>query len=473
MTSTTPDNSYFFRGNHAPLEREYTLPRLEISGTLPATLSGSLYRVGPNPQFAPRDPDYHWFSGDGMVHAFHFDAGRVAYLNRWARTPRWQLEHDAGRSLFGAYGNPRTSDPLAIGRHGGTANTNVVWHAGRLFALEESHLPFELDPHSLASIGYQDFGGRMAPRCTAHPKPDPATGELHFFAYSPDGPGSRRLVHGVLDRDGEPGRLHAFDAPYASMVHDFMLTRRHVLFPVSPLSIDVERAMRGLPLVAWEANRALHVGVLQRGSAAPRWFEGEAGHVFHVMNAWDEGDRVVACVMQSAVAPGLPDADGRAADPQAGAARLCRWTFDLATPGTGFQREWLDDLAAEFPRIDERFTGVRHRHGYYACHAVARERDDAQSVQYDSLAHFDFDTGRRTLHTLPAGDVMSEPVFVPRAANAPEGDGWLLAVAWRARENRSDLLVLDARDLAAAPLALVHLPHRVPFGFHGQWRANA
>lgn len=92
---------------------------------------------------------------------------------------------------------------------------------------------------------------------------------------------------------------------------------------------------------------------------------------------------------------------------------------------------------------------------------------------YDSLARFDFDTGERHLYTLAPGDVVSEPVFVPRAADAPEADGWLLAVAWRAREQRSDLLVFDALDLAAGPIAAARLPHRVPFGFHGGWRNGA
>ena len=140
-----------------------------------------------------------------------------------------------------------------------------------------------------------------------------------------------------------------------------------------------------------------------------------------------------------------------------------RGTWESHSPTGG-------DLVAEFPRIDERYTGRRNRYGFYTCHAVARDRDDSQSVLYDSLARFDFDTGERSIHTLPTGDVVSEPVFVPRATGAPEGDGWLLAVAWRERENRSDLLVFDAADLSAGPVAIAKLPHRVPFGFHGTWR---
>jgi carotenoid cleavage dioxygenase len=472
--TTRADNAHFFTGNYAPLTEEHDIAALETSGTFPSELSGTLYRVGPSPQYAPRDDNYHWFSGDGMVHAFHVADGKVSYSNRWARTPKWQLEHEAGRALFGTFGNPATSDPLAHGCNGGTANTSMLWHGGRLFALEESHQPFELDARTLASKGHQSFGDRLTTRCTAHPKADPESGELHFFAYSPDGPGTPGMLYGVMDAGCEVTQLQSFDAPYASMAHDFMLTRGHVLFPVMPLTTSVERAMQGKPLLAWEADRRTHVGVMRRGASVDtmRWFDTDACHVFHVMNAWDDGDTIVAYVMQSGTAPGLPDAEGRPGDPEATAARLCRWTFDMTSDDTGFRREYLDDLVAEFPRIDERFTGRRNRYGFYTCHSVARPRGDAESVLFDSLACFDFVTGERRIHTLPPGDVFSEPVFVPRHADAQEGDGWLLAVAWREKENRSDLLVFDAQALDAAPVAVARLPHRVPFGFHGNWRAN-
>lgn len=472
MTAQTQTNPHFFTGNYAPLTEEHDIAALQIDGTLPPELSGSLYRVGPNPRYAPRDDSYHWFSGDGMVHAFHIAKGKVSYSNRWARTPKWQLEDEAGRALFGTFGNPATSDPLAQGRNGGTANTSMLWHGDRLFALEESHQPFELDACTLASKGHQSFGDRVTSRCTAHPKIDPESGELHFFAYSPDGPCSPTMLYGVMNKHCEVTRRQSFTAPYPSMAHDFMVTRGHVLFPVTPLTLSVERAMRGKPLLAWDAGLRTQVGVMQRGGAVDtlRWFDSDACHVFHVMNAWDDGATVVAYVMQSETAPGLPDAEGRPGDPDAMAARLCRWTFDLSSADTGFRREYLDDLVAEFPRIDERYTGRRNRYGFYTCHGTSRARDDSESVLYDSLARFDFDTGERTMHTLPHGDVVSEPVFVPRAVDAVEGDGWLLAVAWRDQERRSDLLVFDAMDLAAGPVAVARLPHRVPFGFHGTWR---
>lgn len=474
MTSSKTTSSHFFTGNFAPVTTEQNISSLPVHGKIPLEINGALYRVGPNPQYPPRDDNYHWFSGDGMVHAFFINDGTVTYSNRWARTPKWNLENSAGQAMFGSFGNPATSDPLTFGKNTGTANTNVIWHGDRLFALEESHQPFEMDPVTLDSKGHQSFDHKINARCTAHPKVDPATGALHFFAYSPEGPGTSGMLYGVLDKNCEVTRLDSFKAPYASMVHDFMLTKSHVLFPITPLTTSIERAMNGKPLLAWESNKRTYVGVMARNASTDslRWYETEPCHVFHVMNAWDDGKTAIAYVMQSDIAPGLPHADGQPGDPQQMAARLCRWTFDLQSSSTSFKREYLDDLVGEFPRIDDRYTGLCNRYGFYTCHADARTRNDAEGVLFGSLACFDFQTETRQLYTLPAGDVISEPVFVPRADSAAEGDGWLLAVVWREAESRSDLVIFNAMDISAGPIATALLPCRVPFGFHGNWRST-
>lgn len=467
--------NHFLNGNFAPTHIECDTPNLKITGTLPSELCGTFYRVGPNPQHAPRDDHYHWFAGDGMVHAFFIGAGMVSYKNRWLRTPKWRLENAAGKALFGTFGNPATSDPAAIGQHTGTANTNIVRHGGRLFALEESHQAFEFDFATLESKGYQSFGERVTSRFTAHPKADPQTGELHFFAYCVDGPGSTQMQYGVLDSDCTVTRLDAFSVPYASMVHDFVTTSGYVLFPIMPLTSSMDRVIRGQPMFAWETGLDTHIGILPRkaGIDALRWLTMDSCHVFHFMNAFDDGDRMVVYAMEAQMAPGLPYADGRVGEAAQSAARLCRWTIDLTASSDAIRRDFLDDLPAEFPRIDERWAGRRNQYGWYVCHADDRVRDDTESVLYGTLALFDFTTGRRQLYRLPQGDVLSEPVFAPRAGGVAEGDGWILALAWRETEQRSDLLVFDATQIENGPVAIAHLPYRVPFGFHGAWRPDA
>jgi carotenoid cleavage dioxygenase len=460
MDGSQPINPYL-TGNFAPVRSEDDFA-LAVSGEIPAGLAGAFYRNGPNPQFDPRDA-YHWFSGDGMVHAFFVEDGKVTYRNRYVRTPKYLAEHEAGRALWGTFGNPMTSDPSVIGKDGGVSNTNILWHAGRLMALEEGHKPFELDPVSLESRGYLDpYRGCV----TAHPKIDAETGEMVWFGYS-SGPTplNAQVSYGVTDAAGVVVRRDDFQAPYCSMVHDFLVTRGHALFPILPLTGSLERAMRGGPAFAWEPDKGAFVGVMARGAGVEtiRWFETQACYVFHPMNAWEEGTRIFADVMEYPTAPLFPTADGGRSGNTV--ARLVRWTFDLAGETNRIKREPLDDLPGEFPRFDERRAGLSYRHGWFA--AVAGEGFDAR---FNAIAHVDHQSGKRTTYDFPAGDVPGEPVFVPRCAGAAEGDGWLVALAYRARENASDFVVFEAQDVAAGPIASARVPRRVPFGFHGNWR---
>jgi len=455
--SGTPQNS-FLAGNYAPVRSEDDFD-LKVTGQIPAGLNGSLYRNGPNPHLEPKGR-YHWFGGDGMVHAFVLEDGKARYRNRWVRTPRWLTETERGEPLFGSLGSP--SDPSVAGIDSGVANTNIVHHAGRLMALEEAHQPFEIDPVTLEPRGYVETGGRF----TAHPKMDPETGEMVWFAYSTGPrPLSDQIDYGVTDASGAITRRDRFTAPYASMIHDFLVTRNHVLFPVLPLTGSLERAMKGAPAYAWEPEKGAFVGVMDRRAAVDtiRWFELPPAYVFHPMNAWEEGSLIHAEVMEHPTAPLFPRPDG--STPEQGPAILVRWTFDLAAPSNVAKRTVLDDMAGEFPRFDERRMGLPYRHGWFA----SNRRHGSVDVGFDSLSHIDLSTGLRTTVDLGADASPGEPIFVPASADAPEGEGWLLSVVHRAESDTSDLVILDALNMAAGPVATVHVPRRVPFGFHGNW----
>jgi carotenoid cleavage dioxygenase-like enzyme len=453
------------RPNIAPIPFEADAPILKISGELPRELSGTLYRNGPNPQFEV--PGAHWFVGDGMLHAFHLENGRASYRNRWVRTPKWLAEHDAGRALFGGFGR-RLADVPATLTDSGVANTNILFHGGRLLALEEAHLPTEIEPGTLKTRGYCNYGGGIAGPFTAHPKIDPVTGEMVFFGYNASGPFTPTLSFGSIGADGAVTRFDRFEAPYASMVHDFIVTENHLLFPVLPITGDLARAMSGKPAYAWEPDKGAYVGVMKRSGAAKdiTWFRGEACYVFHVMNAWEDGGRIIADVMQFEEAPLFPHPDGSPTSPEKSRARLCRWTFDLEGNTDRFTQTYLDDITGEFPRVDDRRAGLKTGHGWYAC---ANPELASDGLALSGIVHVDGEGTRRGRYLLPLGDTISEPVFVPRDDKAAEGDGWLLAAVWRARDNVSDLAVFNATDVAAGPVALVHLGHRVPDGFHGNW----
>ena len=457
-------------GGFAPIQMECDAPNLVIEGEVPRDLNGTFFRNGPNPQFAPRG-QHHWFAGDGMVHAFTVNDGRVSYRNRWARTVKWKAEQKAGEALFAAF-NPMESDPSVMGMEtDGIANTNIVWHAGKLLALEEAHAPFQMDPETLESKGAWTFDGKLVGPMTAHPKIDPETGEMIFFGYNATGMISPDMSFHVVDRNGKLTRSETFRAPYAAMVHDFMVTRDHVIFPIMPLTGSMERAMSGAPVYAWEPEMGTHIGIMPRNGtvADMRWFKGDPAYVFHPMNAHTVGDKVVCDVCEFEEAPLFPMPDGRPGDPSKAVPRLTRWTFDLGRNSDDFKVERLNDIACEFPRLDERRSGLSYRYGYVAC-----DTDPEFKVGgFNGIGRVDHTTGKFEIYDVGAGCATNEPIFVPRSPDAAEGEGYVLANIYDEGRKASHLVILDAQNLADGPLATAYLDHRVPFGFHGNWKPAA
>ena len=200
-----------------------------------------------------------------------------------------------------------------------------------------------------------------------------------------------------------------------------------------------------------------------------RWIEGDACGVFHPLNGYEDGANVIADMLRYAAGPGFPGPDGSPPDPSKAVARLERWRIPLTGASASFTTERLDQQASEYPRLDERYTATQHRYGYFA----TTPSETGRAAMFDRLARVDFNHPRIERFSLPAGDFASEPVFVPRSAHGAEGDGYLLAVVYRGREQRSDLIVLDAPHIEAGPLATAHLETRVPFGFHGNWLPQA
>ncbi|MFT5693346.1 MAG: carotenoid cleavage dioxygenase-like enzyme [Oceanicoccus sp.] len=453
-------------GGFAPIHMECDANDLIVEGEIPQDLYGTFFRNGPNPQFAPKG-DHHWFAGDGMVHAFHIENGKVSYKNRYAKTVKFDVERKAGRSLFSAL-NPMDSDPSVAGLEtNGVANTNIVWHGGKLLALEEAHAPFELDPVTLESRGAWTFDKKLVGPMTAHPKIDPENGEMIFFGYSAEGILSNRMSYHVVNKEGVLIDSQFFDAPYAAMVHDFMVTRDFVLFPIMPLTASLDRAMAGKPVFAWEPEKGNHIGVMRRGGSVEdiRWFKNDASFVFHPMNAFNNGDIITCDVSEYGQAPLFPNTDGSPGDPAKMDAKLNRWTFDLSKNTDDYKVHTLDDVTCEFGRLDERNTGLNYRYGYMLCNGSVK----SEAGTFSNIARFDHKTGQRDTFEMSPHMGTSEAIFVPKSASAEEGEGYLLSNVYDGTTDKSHLLILDAQNPSQGPLAKAYLDHRVPYGFHGNW----
>jgi len=453
----------FLQGNFAPWRGEGEVRDLAVAGEIPRELNGTYFRNGPNPAFAPLGR-YHWFDGDGMIHAVTLEDGHAVYRNRYVLSRGLREEQEAGRALYrGLLEFQATEVPTFKN----TGNTNIVWHAGRLLALMEAALPTRMRPDTLDTVGEYDFDGRLIGPMTAHPKIDPETGEMLFFGYSPFPP---YLTYHVVGADGALVRSEVIDVAWPSMMHDFAVTRDHVIFILCPLVFSFEGLAERGGAFSWEPERGTRLGVMPRGgsNADVRWFETDASYVFHPMNAYEDGDAIVLDVARYGrldfMSPGAVE------DPayrDENAARLHRWRIDLARGGVASTP--LDDIVAEFPRVDERRLGRRHRFGYMA--AREPELNDGAQPLWTAVRKYDLARGAVTERRFGPGNGVGEPLFVPRSEAAAEDDGWVLVLAYDAARDTSDFCILDAQDIAGEPVARVRLPHRVPYGFHGNWAA--
>ena len=457
---TPSGSSYYLSGHMAPVPDEIDFPGLEVTGALPPELSGRYLRNGPNPR--PGEDPGHWFMGHGMIHGIRIRDGRAEwYRNRWVRTA--QLE---GKQAFRGDGT--------FDRTVGSANTHVMSHAGRIYALVESAFPYELTPE-LETVGPCDFGGRLTTGMTAHPKEHPASGDLHFFGYGflpPYLTYHRLSAAGVLECSVEiPVRA-------ATMNHDFAITEHHALFLDQPMTFQLDLLATGMPF-GWDDGYGTRIGVMPLDRPGEvTWFDVDPCFVFHVGNAHeDAAGRIVleaprhgpadAIAMWASVAG--PRADGRPGADATGLAQLHRWTLDPATGAVTEER--IDDRGVEFPTLDDRLVGRASRY-LYAVSGRAGAPSPAEARNGAAIVKYDETSGSVTAHALAPDTAAGEAVFVPAQGGTAEDDGWLLTITTRLDSSASQLLVLDAGDVAGPPVATVTLPRGVPAGFHGSWIAD-
>lgn len=467
-----------YTGFNAPSRIEADVYDLEVDGEIPKDINGVFYRVGPDPQYPPRLGTDIYFNGDGMVSMFRFENGHVDFRCRYVRTDKLVLERNARRALFGAYRNPFTDDPSVQGKIRGTANTNVVFHAGQLFALKEDSPPVAMDPLTLETRGYWDFYGKLTSQTfTAHPKIDPQTGEMICFGYAAKGIDTPDIAYYVIDKTGHIVHEVWFKAPYSAMVHDFAVTRDYVIFPIVPIVSSLERARQNLPVFGWDSTKEVYLGVLpRRGDARDvRWFKGPNQFASHVMNAFNEGSKIYVDipVAKGNCFPFFPDVHGQAYDPGKAKPMLSRWIIDLSSKSETFERKQITSMVGEFPRIDERYAMEAYRHGYLCVTDLSRpytiKGGSITGMFINCIGHVDLATGKESTYYVGPTSTLQEPTFIPKSDTAAEGEGYLVALVNRYEEMRSDLILLDAQHLEEGPIATIRLPLRLRQGLHGTW----
>ena len=473
MTGPFP-NTPAFSGYNAPSRVEADIYDLVVEGELPAGISGSWYRMTPDPQYPPRLGDDFYISGDGMLSCFRFENGHVDYKSRYVRTERFLAERKARRALFGAYRNRFTDDPSVEGLDRTVANTSPIFHAGRLFASKEDGLFYEIDPETLDTLGRCDWNGKLRTKtASAHSKVDPRTGELLLYGYESSGDASRDMALAVVNAQGELISEEWFEAPYPAMVHDFAITTDFAVFPIFPTIVDLERLRAGGPHWMSDVSQDAWVGVVPRrgGVAGIRWFRRPGGQSFHVINAWNDGDRITLdlCVSETNSFPFIPDVSGAPYDPQRASALPSRWVIDLSSNDDTIEERVIGRWPGDVPRVDDRLVGQRYRHSYMGMVDPMRAMRASGPVGagFNMVGRLDTETGESDTWYGADDDSYQEPQFVPTGTG--ELDGYVLSVIERHDSQLSDVGVFAAGAIGQGPVAVIRMPLRLRGAVHGCW----
>lgn len=475
------ENPYLL-GVYAPVHAELTADGLEVVGEVPRDLNGVYLRNGPNPRFPPVGR-YHWFDGDAMVHAVHFDDGAVRYTNRFVRTAAYQAEAEAGRGLWTGVIEPPAGNPPGNARGlplKDSANTDLTFHRGAVLATWYlCGTPYRLDPLTLDTLGPETFGGTVAGDVMAHAKVDERTGELFWFDYGPARPWLR---YGVTGAGGTVSHLVHVDLPGPRLPHDMAITDRYAVLMDLPLVADPEAARQGRHRIIFDRELPARFGVIPRRGQAHevRWFEASPCYIYHVVNAWErastmrtsvardeeemrEADELILDVCR--VAGPQPRGDGDKLNRMLSYlqldARLWRYRFNLATGAV--TEEQRDDANTDFPSIDTRRTGQPTRYSYNV--SVA----GTDTLAFDGLIRYDLETGSADSYRYGPGRFGSEAPFAPRDGSVTDDDGYLVTFVTGEADGRSEVQILHAAAVADGPVARILLPQRVPLGFHACW----
>ncbi|XP_074333175.1 carotenoid 9,10(9',10')-cleavage dioxygenase 1-like isoform X2 [Apium graveolens] len=505
------------QGNFAPVEEIGDKILLnDVQGAFPCEFpEGTYVRIGPNPLFGGLKSaisglgrsSHIWVEGEGMIHAIYFEKDnsdaicRIYYNNKHVQTETFKMESGKNKPCFiptveGDSAAVLSAYLLNMLRFGKVnkiiSNTNVFEHSGRYYSIAESDMPQEIDLQTLDTLGEWDIGGTWNRPFTSHPKKAPGTGDLVFMGFDAVKP---FLKLGIISADGMK-LVHKVDVNYrrSSLTHDIGVTERYNVLLDFPLTVDINRLIRGGSLIRYNDQEYARIGVMPRYGDAEsvQWFDVQPCSAFHIVNCFEDGNEVVmwACRALGSVIPG-PDlglnkfeyfSNGfkkleRNVDGEISQgllfSRCYEWRMNLITGDVKEKSLTGTEYSMDFPMINENFTGIRNKFAY--AQVVNTEASSASGMgKYGGLAKLYFEEKDEELlkieyHAFPENTFCSGAAFVSRIKDCEEDDGWIVTYVHNEDTNVSQVYIIDAKKFSEKPVAVITIPSRVPYGFHGSF----
>ena len=460
--ATTTHNPYI-SGPFAPIFEEIVADNLEVIGEIPKDINGAYMRNGPNPKYTPIG-HYHWFDGDGMVHALYLQNGKAIYKNKWVRTIDFNEDDKVGKALWdGVMGKMKKNKMNKRLPLKDTANTAVFFHNKYLYAgWYMCGCVYKMNPWNLETEGRTTFGDTLKTGLMAHVKVDFDTDEVMFFDYGPTPP---FLTYGIIKND-KVVHFSEIDVPGPRIPHDMAITKNYSILMDLPLVMDEEALKYGRSKIVFNQELQSRFAIIPRygDNKTVRWFTANPCYIYHVVNAWEEGDEIIMDVCRNEE----PNPQKNEKDPIEKlkaylrlVANYHRYRFNLKTGQT--KEETIDDAFCEFPMINAFKQGQKTRYSYH------QKFDVSDVIRFEGIVKYDTNNNSSQTYMYGDGNFGSESPFIPREGAIEEDDGYIITFITNEHTKKSEARILDAKDIASEPLATIKLPQRVPLGFHGCW----
>ncbi|AOT06406.1 carotenoid oxygenase family protein [Pseudoalteromonas luteoviolacea] len=448
-------------------DSDFSPNQLKIEGQLPKDLTGCFYRNGPARHQRAEQRYTHLFEGDGMIHQFQFAEGKVHHQGKFTQTSKFITEEKAGKFLFSGP-DSKLPNSLAINNPDSinTANTNVLPVNGELWALWEAGSATAIDGSTLQTKGLINLGEGTQHQnslkglpFSAHPKVE-ADGTIWNFGYALSG----HIVLYQLNSQGKLENVGMVNSGFTGgMVHDFLITEKHILLLLPSLKRD--RTIAGqFSSIQFAPKQAMEVLLISKSTLkVVKQYSLDPGFVFHFGNAWEDSNGNI-----SFDASLYPNGDvlnqmtsmmqGERNIPISPAKTV---VFSLLRNGK--VSSYTIDGISEFPRIYNALTGKRNRDLF----TLSSIESDVWS---DSVRRINLDNDSLDIFTYGKDYLVEEHVLVNTKGNT-KGD-YLIGTALHIPTKRTCLNIFNAQNLSAGPVCRAWLPYAIPLGFHGNFLAS-
>jgi carotenoid cleavage dioxygenase len=435
-----------------------------IEGAWPQELQGSLLQNGPGLLQRAGESKHHLFDGDGLIQRWQINNKGISYQSKFVQTNKFVREQREGKFIYAdlSSSNPngrqiRRPDDI------NPANTNIFDVNGKFFALWEAGSAHEFDPDTLDTLGVHQWSDETAGApFGAHPKRDSEGNTWNI------GTTENILILYVISPLGELKGIKSHPIKTSAIVHDFVITDRHLAVWLAPLDLDHDKLQSGSPLLdamTWHEDKPSRLVVIERKTLEiKKTFEFEAELVFHFANGWDDDEALCLHYVkinhkQFQYGLLLPPVYGEMEETN-------DWSISVlrrVNLQTGKSEIETFDGFVEFPQIDKRWNGKKHKFAFY----LERREPRSHATEFNALLRQDLTSGKQTRYQFPESVQIDEHIHVPLSSSAQEAEGWLIGTGYNARLNASFCSVFEAASIEQGPIAIAYLNGRVPACFHG------